>query len=552
MEEPSGNDGAINDSVRKLIKEGFKDRIPASYIQELQRKYNDQALVDKIQDVYYEKVTDIRRRAIKFTKLIERKYGAMGYPLHVVLNKALKYKTKYSLSDAEFEMFRQLYEKTMNPRNRPGMVSVLAPNTNMAKVFGDVNSTEKGLNVGENDLKVVREIIANYEVHRRLHAQICLQSVTYPEARAISDTMGAKYNKATDNINSPVHPILAAMFLPKFAIFERHFLHSNLGYIVKQKHTGDDTGNSYPNYMLLHSLVHDPTDVVCSNESPLVDIRNRASLQIAIWNCVLGMRNGKFYDTGVETFNAIFMNNIDNCKISNYDAPDLLYYGDETVVMRRIMNAFSLRPTIVSTFPLSGYQTHNQINFPVMINSVTAVPMLHVRLPVMASPNMGPAVVRFADSLSQPSFMVENGVFTARNQQVIYSEDVIIFNVPRRTYHPLMNVQNMFKPTNYSNLPQNLVGLEKMNAFPVEPLGFGSLIGTKQTAELVSVVALDVSKQDTSDELIKGSVTIFTTEGMTYNPVVVAGNNDVITANSDIEITTNGVIFIYRVKAVSA
>jgi hypothetical protein len=218
--------------------------------------------------------------------------------------------------------------------------------------------------------------------------------------------------------------------------------------------------------------------------------------------------------------------------------------------MRRIMNAFSLRPTIVSTFPLSGYQTHNQINFPVMINSVTAVPMLHVRLPVMASTNMGPAVVKFSDSLSQPSFMVENGVFTARNQQVIYSEDVLIFNVPRRTYHPLMNVQNMFKPTNYSNLPQNLVGLEKMNAFPVQPLTPTDMLGNKQTVELVSVVCLNVDKQDTNDELIKGCVTIFDQiEEMTYNPVVVGGQGEVITTGAIVEPTTNGVIFIYKVKS---
>lgn len=546
VDEPSGNDGAINETVRKLIKEGFKDRIPASYIQELQRKYNDQALVDKIQEVYYEKVTDIRRRAIKFTKLIERKYGGMGYPLHVVLNKALKYKTKYNLSDAEFEMFRQLYEKTMNPRNRPGMVSMLAPNTNMAKVFGDPN-TEKGLQIGENDYKVVREIVNTYEAHRRLHAQVCMQSVTYTPY-----SPNGAYQTNVHNINSYVHPVLVAMFCPQFDIFERHFLHSNLGFIVKSKHTGDDSANSYPNYMLLHSLVHDPTDVVCSNKSPIEDINIRFLLQVSIWECVLAMRNDKLYDTAGERHNAIFMKNVDDCRISNYDAPDLLYYGDESVIMRRLMNAFALRPTIVSTFPVSGYQTHNQINFPVLVNSVTAVPMLHVRLPIANTPGLsGP--IRLEDSLYQPTFMVENGVFTARNQQVIYSEGVLIFNVPRRTYHPLLNVQNMFKPTNYERLPKNLVGLERLNDYEVEILDESTVtFNNQQTVELTSVVGLLTTKDKEGNDIIKSCVTLMPhapANKMLYNPADAPANNNSFTGPiPDFDHCKHGVIYIYRVN----
>lgn len=552
-DEPSGNDGAINEAVRKLVKEGFKDRIPASYIEELKRKYNDVQLVDKIQEAYYEKVTDLRRRAIKFTKLIERKYGNMGYPLHVVLNKALKYKKKYELSDSEFEMFRQLYERTMNPRNRPGAVSVLAPNTNMAKVFGDPNSQDKGLGSGENDYKVVRDIIALYEANRRLHAQISLQSVTYGEFGA--EAMNGDYQRNTHDINSFIHPVLAAMFLPKIALFERHFLHSNLAYIVKSKHTGDDVGNSYPNYMLLHSLVYDPTDVVCSSESPMVDILRRASLQVSIWNNVLALRNGRYYDTAYERNAANFMMNIDGCRISNYDAPDLVYFGDESVVLRRIFNAFSLRPTIVSTFPMGGYQTYNQVNFPVLVNSVTAIPMLHVRLPI--APVLGDdedeVVVDLEESLQQASYMVENGAFTARQQQVIYTDGVLVFNVPRRTYHPLVNAHQMFQPTNFNNLPKNLVGLEKINTTKVEALKTDFKVG-ESTVNLKSAVCLTTHNAGTADtdEMVKGAVAVlFIPSGnKVYNPAAAAAvvtpsvppidNNGVAPDTSKY-----GVIFIY-------
>jgi hypothetical protein len=545
-DEPSANDGAIGEAVRKLIKEGFKDRIPASYIEELKRKYNDIQLVDKIQEAYYEKVTDLRRRAIKFTKLIERKYGGMGYPLHVVLNKALKYKKKYELSDSEFEMFRQLYERTMNPRNRPGAVSILAPNTNMAKVFGDPNSQDKGL--GSEDTKSIREIVALYEAERRLHAQVSLQSVTYGEYDIAA--MSGKHDPNSHNKNSFVHPVLAAMFLPKIELFERHFLHSNLAYIVKSKQFGDEASNTYPNYMLLHSLVYDPTDVVCSNESPMMDIKHRASLQVSIWNNVQALRNGRYYDSGFERHAANFMVNIDSCRISNYDAPDLVYFGDESVVLRRIFNAFSLRPTIVSTFPLTGYQTYNQVNFPVLVNSVTAIPMLHVRLPIHPTIGNNMAVsVNLEDSLQQPSFMVENGVFTARNQQVIYTDGVLVFNVPRRTYHPLANVSQMFQPTNFNNLPKNLVGMEKINEHPVTPLPGNFPIGDINV-DIKSVVALTTHQPNNTtsvtDKMVKGCCTLlFNNNGAiqyvydpsdTTNPVNNAYNGDY---------AKEGVIFIY-------
>ena len=76
-----------------MIRDGYRSgNIPATVIQELRRKFNDEQMIDKIQEVYYDKMSSIRRRALKFNKLILRKYGDLGYPLHIILDKALKYK----------------------------------------------------------------------------------------------------------------------------------------------------------------------------------------------------------------------------------------------------------------------------------------------------------------------------------------------------------------------------------------------------------------------------------------------------------------------------
>ena len=61
----------IDNEVTEIIK---KDGDKAS-MNDLIKKYGDDKIFDMVQGAYYEKLSSIRKRAIKFTKLIERKYG---------------------------------------------------------------------------------------------------------------------------------------------------------------------------------------------------------------------------------------------------------------------------------------------------------------------------------------------------------------------------------------------------------------------------------------------------------------------------------------------
>ena len=53
----------------------------------------------------------VQKKVLKFIKFIEKKYGIEGYPLHVVLKKSFKYKDKYNLTDEEFKLFQESYQK---------------------------------------------------------------------------------------------------------------------------------------------------------------------------------------------------------------------------------------------------------------------------------------------------------------------------------------------------------------------------------------------------------------------------------------------------------
>lgn len=471
VEDESSSGPDVSNEVNKLIKENFRNgNIPPSTIRELRNQYKDDKLIDQIQDAYYEKMTNIRRRAMKFTKLIEKKYGQMGYPLHIVLHKALKYKKKYNLSEPEFEIFRQVYQKNLNTRNK-GEFKILAPNTNMAKVFGDPHGEDKLVST-DAELRYVKQIIGLYNEHRPIHAQIVVQSLSYQDLALQAVAPQTKFDPKMQNGASYIHPVIAAMFLPKIQKFDEYFLFSNLAFIVKAKQDKEPLV-TYHNYILLYNLVTEPTDVVCSGESPLADILNRVMLQFNLWKNVLRLRQGNYYDSAMSMAASDFMNTIDYCRINNYDAPDLLMIGDESVILRRLINAFAFRSIVVVTTPFMSLGGISNVNLPIVATQVIKVPMLNIRLPVFpvnnqANLGLGVNYIKVSDSLNTTEIVYNNGRFEPRIQSVVHADEVIIFNIPRRTYQPLVNMEKMFQPQNFTNMPKHALGMEKINDVNIE------------------------------------------------------------------------------------
>lgn len=87
----------VDNEIKKLMREGVHHLTHADLIR-LREKYNDDNIVDQIQDELSEKLKKIRSRAKKFAKLIMDKYGS-NYPLHKLLQKAMKYRQKYNITD---------------------------------------------------------------------------------------------------------------------------------------------------------------------------------------------------------------------------------------------------------------------------------------------------------------------------------------------------------------------------------------------------------------------------------------------------------------------
>lgn len=438
-----------------LLKEGIKGKIPSSKISELRRKYNDN-MVDQIQEAFYDILNNTEKRAKKFMKLIDKKYRNKGMPLHIVLKEADKYRVKKNLSELEFAEFKKQYEKMMNQRVPQYEQQSLVPNTTMAQLFGDIYSTD-GLVVKDSDYEVVQQIINLYNATRTTHSSIILQSIQYQGFD--KEVLDAVYDSTRHDINNAVNPVIAAMFVPKIPVFEFHFLYTNIAYIVKCRYKKEPIRNQQ-DLMLLHYMIIDSTDVVCSADTPLKDLRLRANLQNNLWNCVLNMRNGRFFEsTSTDFFNAI-----DSCKISSYDAPDLPYIGDESIILRRLLSSMSFNSLLLNTEPIFGVGGNpNPANFPVIHNRVITRPLIHVRLGNTDEP------VQLENTVNNIQYFVERGVLVSKNQRMIATRGVLIFHVQRRSVSPNDNYQYLMNPLpHFTHVPAHILINERLNASPIE------------------------------------------------------------------------------------
>ena len=482
MDDKSSSN-VVDNEVRKLIKEN-PNHISQTAMYKLRERYGDQELLDQIQDSFVERTREVRKRAKKFAKMISERYSGSNYPLHILLKKALKYKKKYNLSDAEFEEFRRVYEQSLTGVEEAQHVSVSVPFTNMSRALGQgMVDVDDGMKFEDKDYDTIQKMLRLYNETKASHAQVVIQSMTYEDCAA--QALTGQYNPERHNPHCCIHPVIAALFIPKINIFDTHMLQANISYIVKQRYTKQPILTS-TDYDLFYDMISDPNDVVCSSESAVVDLYNRAQLQSNLWHSVVSLRNGRYYDCN----HTNFMLAIDNCRRHSADSPDLMYEGDEGTVLQRLFGAFSLRPTIVATSPLHNVMAAQPMRASHVMPKVTSIPMVTLRLPAMNA-QLASGSLRLDDALHMSQWYVEEGSVVPRNQQIIYSRDVLVFYVPRRAH--TLNIGKLIRPQYFHRLPRTVAGFDRINNTQVD---FGqqvTLPGQNHVYDLKSIVCVEVN-----------------------------------------------------------
>jgi hypothetical protein len=484
--------GKIDEEVQKLFRQA-QSGVSARHLQELRSRHSDVELADRIQATFIEKHTQILKKARKFADLIRERYSDSQYPFHLLLAKALKYKQKHGLTDDEFAEFKRIYEQELVGQKSP---DVFLPMTNMQKVLGAVNAdgTLSSFNISDADHRYLQEILKLASTSRPLHAQVVLQSFQY-EDMDLQALSGRYRPELGHRLGEHVHPVIAALFFPKVDVLEQHFLYSNIANLVRARYNSEKI-STRADYELFYNLSRDPNDIVCSNRSPVMDLLNRANLQQQLWNSVLNMRNGQYFNNSFTEF----ISAIDLCRLNKFDSPDLIYGRHDGTVLKRLVSAFSFRPTVVATTPIFKTFAHNPYHQNVR-PTVTSVSMVNMKLPIILNES---SPVDLKDALeSSQLFMDSTGKLEYRNTNLIYSRGVLIFYVDRRAN--VLRVQDM-EPFSLDRLPKAVAGFERVNAREVN---FDNEFNINQDKYILrSVVCVKTNEELGNGRVVIGSRTL--------------------------------------------
>ena len=435
---------------------------------ELRHKYKNDDLVNEIQQIFIHKHKSLIKRAHKFANFFRKHYSGVDMPYHQILSKAQSYANNHDIDDDIFGEFQRIYEQELAGT---GKNEDVIPMTNLMKVLGSISLNMDDIEISESDYKNLQEILKEFEMSKKFHAQTLLQSLQYTDVALQART--AIIDRTKHNPIEHIHPVIAAMFLPKINLFESHFLFSNIGGIVSLRYNKKPL-TTRPDYDLFYSLVTDPNDVVCDNKSSIGDLLNRSRIQHHLWNSVIHLRNGQVYNSLFSEFTKM----IDTCRLNKYDNPDLTYGRYDGTIIKRLFSAFSFRPTVVAILPVINTFASN----PYAQNThavVTSVPMINIKLHayqqnrnlairqfvgVNAGGNMrAPLPVALSSCLVQTQIFIEGNILVQRISDVVFSREVLVFYIDRRAH-----LLQYGSPFNISKLPTAIAGFERINTFEIE------------------------------------------------------------------------------------
>lgn len=479
----------IKDLVRKLFKANPVNDVDA--LSKVRSLTNSKSVAEEVFSAYKERKDMVERKGHKFANLIRTRYSSQNLPFNRYYKKALKYKKKYGLSDEEFDKFFQV--AITGKSNLTNVFNL--PNTTMSRTLGYSGiSTQDSLRVRDGDLPHVQAILKQYAETKPLHFNVTSQSLTYrlagTDGNFAQNCLNNQDGKMPDNVinsrwlrdhtstsrYSYVHPLVVALYAWKLPGLETQTIIGSIGYIIKCKQLGRPIATQ-PDYDLYWSLISDPNDVVCDVQSPMGDLKNRFELQCRLWDSVMNLREGRCYNDNLNQF----LLAVDNCRVNLFDAPDLSYVRDEGTTLRRILSAFSVRPTVVSSTPIWSMLTYNPQFTKPAVTQLTTIPMITFRLPnknLVGSRWMKGAQsgnpfqmgnnnedLTLRDALQGSEWFVEGRLLVPKSRSLLYSKGVLIFNIVRR-FHEL-KVGRTHLPYTFNYLPMTVSGLESLNDIPV-------------------------------------------------------------------------------------
>jgi len=488
----------IDKEVRNLIRKNVgKHKSNYSILDDLREKYGkDKNIINAIVDKYNKSMNRIKKLSFKIRERLLGKYPNL--PMKEYINKINEYKSKYDFNDSEAQaiindIFMNKNKEHYDPNDAYSM------SNEMTKALGFIPASYNlsgQLNIEKDQMDALQQIIQHDELFGDLHNQVVLQSITYDGVNSLRSA--DVIDRQRVNVYSFVHPVVAALFFHKFHLIDEHMLMASISKIIHQKYNGVEL-QTQPEYELYWDIATDPAETACVSKSkPFDDLLKRCIVQIKLMESVLNLRQGKFYMNDLSSFILA----IDNCRASVFDAADLAYVKDEGTILRKLLAAFSLRPTIVLTRPVYSISTAYS-NIPALAaGHITSLPMITIRLPntslsfvdntgATASPSSIAGALE-----SQPQLYIHHRQIVQKKQEIIHSRQILLFYIHRRTYD--INTARFAQPYAMASLPVTMAQYEKLNKHGISV--DDTIKVNSQDFHLRSIVAVQTKNENDAND----------------------------------------------------
>ena len=397
----------------------------------------------------------------KFAKAMHKKYQSRNMNITEVVTHARRHSKKVGLNDSEFRLFEVLYQNIDDKANN--RFPNPERNSQLGKALGTVQPpfvNNKSLKVAGGDRPHVDEIMRIAALNKQDHARCVLQSNAYTIHGVHNVLTGSKFIPGQHNRSCAVHPLVVALFGPKIVILDERMLHSNLARIIVDRLSGRPIQNR-SDFEFFVDLTTDQQEHVCDSKSVFGDIRKRVEVQEMLRQAVWQMRGGQLFECNTSDLLAV----LDNCKLNPADSPHLLYVRDEGTLLRRILHAFSLRPTHVTTRPIFA-----MTGLVPPIGKLDQLSMITVQLPHHSlNQSYSGGAIPLEMGLSVPHWYLDNGTVIPKQNSIVYSREVIFFYVNRR----------------YQSLGAIYQSAYQFNRIPVATSGFSKLSDQEVDAKFV-------------------------------------------------------------------
>jgi hypothetical protein len=483
-DDSKGND---EETLARVWKK-YNEKGPRMSVRELDNEFNSlmlsgtsQQKVERMKEKFSEQLSMVKQKAKSFASRLGERIGSSSYTdsqvFEYLQSQFQKQDVPSSLQAAIYREVESLLHDKFPARSEYFRVRPRR-STKIGKKFGYVTPDTVGrMTIGSDKEKEIAKTIVELDtMNKALHAHIIDQTIKYKDCDITA--IKGKYEQHSHNPYTHVNPVVAALYLPKITYLEENTLFASISGIVKSRLMNEPI-STRPDYELFYNMVTDSREAACDQQSPLNDLHIRSRIQVALWNSVINLRNGKYY---AETSEQL-LQHLDMCRYYMYDAPDLARTGDEGDIVRRLFATFSMRPIKVKTLPVfSNPSMMNSFtpyaNMDMFNGTLDTLPMVNIRLGLYVNsgstttttagtPAPSPTAPKIKDVLSSQElfFDGQSDVIVPKITKVMDANEIMVVYVHRRQLS-VPTPKN--EPFSFRSLPLTTKDYFTLNSRPVD------------------------------------------------------------------------------------